>query len=577
MTTDLDDDAIAKLVRDTAAGWVMPATRLDAPSWRERIRGPRARGITAIGGWFDRVGQAATAAIALTVVGALVAVVITRPVQPGSGPGASASDTSGGTALPSARVEPTGLPRLIVEGGVPDPSKLFVQTERGDFERVDLEMGAIGPALTGGGHGSVLRVLPDGSVACLCLTESVWVGESPTVATVALARFAPGGAPTFTTPIDLFTGEPDPRDVNTFVPERPPHVLTALSFSADGRYGFVGWSLRAYPAWKNGIIVVDATDGTVADRLSLPDGATGDGDSRRVLDAPRVVGLTPGGILLARTWFAWTPVTSSNASYTFDNDLFAASFADGRLSAPAVVPAVAGCGETVLSAGSIAGGGSWVACSSGGSSSTVVRRLGIDGSHLGDTRVAGQSGIDGDMTTISPDGAHLFAWNPVSATLTRVDLATGEMAVGQGANITAAERGPLSALGDWLAPAAAAKTFLRSGIVISPDGSRIYAIGVRSVSSGPEPGGSTGVFVFDATTLASIAIFSPTADFASLAVSRSGRYVYATGLPGVDAAGVSNRNFSASITVFDVNDGSVRLIAGLLGGDALSFASPTLD
>lgn len=43
-------------------------------------------------------------------------------------------------------------------------------------------------------------------------------------------------------------GQPDPRDEGKFVPERPPHVLTVLAFSADARYGFVGWSLRAHPA-----------------------------------------------------------------------------------------------------------------------------------------------------------------------------------------------------------------------------------------------------------------------------------------------------------------------------------------
>ena len=78
----------------------------------------------------------------------------------------------------------------------------------------------------------------------------------------------------------------------------------------------------------------------------------------------------------------------------------------------------------------------------------------------------------------------------------------------------------------WLAPSAAAKTFLDPGIVASPDGKRIYAIGVTG-SSDPGPGGSTGIYVFDATTLEVLGHWQPTADFTSLAVSADGQFVYA--------------------------------------------------
>jgi hypothetical protein len=67
------------------------------------------------------------------------------------------------------------------------------------------------------------------------------------------------------------------------------------------------------------------------------------------------------------------------------------------------------------------------------------------------------------------------------------------------------------------------------------------------------------------------------ADSTLAAVSADGRFVYAAGLPGVDAAGRPKLRQQASITVFDTADGSIRLIAGQLGGDALSFISATLD
>src|SRR5436190_655529 len=107
----------------------------------------------------------------------------------------------------------------------------------------------------------------------------------------------------------------------------------------------------------------------------------------------------------------------------------------------------------------------------------------------------------------------------------------------------AAGRGPLDALasmgrrlGSWIAPPAAAKVLLDPGIVVSADGTRVYAIGVTS-SSDPSARGSTGVFAFDASTLAPLGHWAATADFTSIAVSADGRFVYAAAQGGVDAAG----------------------------------------
>src|SRR6185369_9516293 len=83
----LDDVALGRIVRDLAASWEMPPVRLDQPSWRDRVRTPPTRRADAARGWLSRLGQAATAAIALTVVAALVAVWLTRPAQEAAKPG----------------------------------------------------------------------------------------------------------------------------------------------------------------------------------------------------------------------------------------------------------------------------------------------------------------------------------------------------------------------------------------------------------------------------------------------------------------------------------------------------------
>ena len=571
-STAYDDATIGQLVRDVAGEWNMPPVRLDAPAWRERVRSPRARRLAVAGGWFGRLGQAATAAITLTVVAALVAVVLT---QPRNEPGKSPEPSTGRPSASPRAGQATPLPKLLVTGDEPNPAVVAMRRERGDFTRVDLSTGSVNGPLTGKSSASDLRVNADGSMVCLCVQESGSIGGMPTNISVLLERYDPRGKLQSSTTIDELAGEPDPRDASIFVAERPAHVLASVRFSDDGRWGYVGWSFRAHPVWHSGVAVVDLSSGAIVGSLDLPDATDGEGDTRRVTDAPRVVGaIRSGAVLVARAWYAWTPPASQAPSYTFENDVFTASFDGGRLGDPKLVPTASDCPGSVVRAGPLPEGAFWLACSSG-SQATTVRRLGADNSLLGDVRVPGTGGVDTDPTAVSADGSKLYVWDPSTAELTRVDLTSGEKTKGKG--VATAVAGPLTALGNWLAPAASAKSWLRGALAISPDGTRVYAIGIRQGSAERELAGSSGVFVFDASTLDPIAVWQPTADYISVAVSADGRLVYAAGLPGVDAAGGIRLAQQASITVFDATDGSIRLIAGQLGGDALMFLSPTIN
>jgi hypothetical protein len=568
-----DDARLEQLVRDVVGTWTMPPVRLDAPPWRDRVRSPGVRRLGAAQGWLTRAGQAAMAAIALTVAAALVAIVLTAPPDDAAkSPEPTEGSTPGATDAP----KPSRLPTLLLEGELPSPSDVLVQTERGDFAIVDLEKGSIGEALAGARYGSDVSVLADGSLLCLCLSTSNVVDGSPTTAEVTLHRYDAAGGSISSTPIETFVGEPDPRDAGRFIPARPPHVVTAMTYDAGGRYGFVGWSARAHPAWHSGIVVVDLLDGSVLSRLELPDGSTGAADARRVVEAPRVIGSTGAdGRIVARGWYEWSPAASETALFTFENDVFRVTFAGDRWSGLAPVPTASDCGDTVLHGGALPEGGLWLACQRGGAALTLLRRLGSDGSLLGDVRVPGEPGIDGDTTALSPDGSALFAWDPAAATLSRIDLATGETRTREGA--ARLDGGPLAAFGAWLAPSVAAKVFLRGSVVVSADGTRVYAIGVEDGVDEREVSGSTGVFAFDSDTLEVLGIWRPTAAFVSLAVSGDGRFVYAAGLPGVDADGRVRLGQQASITVFDTRDGSPRLIAGQLAGGTLTFTAASLD
>jgi hypothetical protein len=567
----VDDATIEQLVRDVAAGWTMPPVRLDAPSWRDRVRSRRSRGLDSARGWLGRVGQAATAAVALTVTGALLAVLITR--QPTT-PGKSAEPTAGPhTPLPTGAAV-TPLPKLLVDGTVPNPSTVLVALQEGDFALVDLATGERGPSITSAAFGSLLRWRSDGTLMCLCVKEASNVNTQPTEAAITLDRFDAGGELLSTVAVlDLF-GDADPRDGP--LPERPPHLTFDLRFSEGGRFGVIGWSVRKHPAWENGITVIDLEDGHVVSRLELPDDTTGEGSTRRVVTAPRLLSTRDGGVTIAREWYSWSPPESQGESYRQGTDVFRATLRGGVLSDAGPVAATTGCGERVLRAGAASDGRSWMVCTDAATNTIVLRRLAADGTRLGDTPASGAVGVDGDSVAVSPDGRAVFAWNPATATLTRIDVTTGEKAEGQ-AQVASLEPGPLAGVAHWLAPTAAAKTFLYGGILVSPDGTRVYAAGIDEGTTEHDMSGSSGIFVFDAATLTNLGHWEPAADYISLGISSDGRYVYASGLPRVDANGQPRPGQEASISVHAAADGEVQVIAGQLGEQFLLFPEPVQD
>ncbi len=567
----IDDETVARLVREVTDGWTMPGVRLDQPAWRDRVRSPGARRFTTVRGWAGRLGQAATAAVALTVGAALFAVWLTVPRSPAAvSPAPSSRQTPG----PTAGIAASPMPKLLVVGDLPTPVSVAVQVDFGGMALADLASGSIGPTLTSSGSwGSQVEGAPDGTLVCLCLTTDRSVRDRDTHAMVSLRRFDASGHSLASDVVVDVTGVPDPRD--SAIPELPGHVAAWTSFSADGRFAYVGWSARAHPVWHTGLAVVDLHVGSVIQRIALPDRSTGVGDSRTFADAPRLfAGAATGRVVVVQPWYSWSPVNSQNPADHFDADVLIATATAGVLGRPVPLPAATGCGDSVTLAGGLPNGAIWLACDRSGRD-TVVRRFAADGSLLGDRSVAAKY-VDGTTGAVSGDGASLFIWGPSSLTLTKVDLATGNASTGQAAKPAAAsESDPLTAFGRWLAPAAQAKVILQSGIAISADGSRIFALGVDANPASPEMTGSSGVFVFDATSLAPIGHWMPTADFVSIAVSRDGRFVYAAGGPNVGADG-RDTGQASSITVFDAADGTVRLVAGQLGQSTITFPSSSI-
>jgi hypothetical protein len=569
-STPLDDEAIGLLVRDVASGWAMPPVRLDAPSWRDRVRSRRARLLDTARAGFGRAGRAAMAATALTVGAALVAVVITRPSQQ---PAGSPNPTSGASseANPPSVPAVTPLPKLVLNGDLPFPSRILVTNEAGDIALVDLAAGTIGGSFARAQWPSAMTVTADGVVVCICITTDRPVDGYPTRFDLRLKTFTRATTPIRDTSLGVVIGSPDAR---TPAP-RLEHVLTSAWFSPDDRYAVLGWSARESGGWHSQLVLVDIDAGALADVQELPGMTAGEGDARRLVSAPRVLGMdADGNLLVARAWAEWGSANTDTEPIEQGDDAFTSSLAAGGAAALTPFSEAASCGPSFLRAGPRPGGGIWVTCLSYRNSLTI-RRLGADGTNLGSESVARTGFVEGDTTAVSPDGGTFYAWDPGSAALMRVDLATGAR-TDQRLPATTAAFDPLTAIGRWLAPGTDAKSILRGAILVSPDASRLYLLTTLAVAEERDPTGSSGILVVDAQTLTVLDRWPPTADFMSMALSPDGGLLYAAGLPGVDAAGDRSLGQGASVTVFDTTSGAPQLIAGQLGMSMLSFPGPVV-
>lgn len=563
----LDDAEVQKIVRSVAETWSMPPVRLDQPTWRDRVRTPRARRLAGLRVGMGRIGRAAVAAVTLSVGAALLGVLLTRPLSP-SARESQAPTGNGPTASP--RPVPSQLPKLLVNGEVPTPSQLIVGIDSA-FALVDLGTGTISPTIASGQYGTVMRRSRDGALYCLCFGGDSYASGSFTHMSVTWNRYDAGGAVIESVAIGDYTGGADPRDVGN--PEQPQHVALRVTYGTDPSVAFVGWSLHAHPVWKSGVVIVNVSTGAVIERVDLPDRADGTDPIRVGVDAPRVVGaLGSGHVAIARPWYQWSPPTGSNPAFRTGADTFDATDDGASLSGIVKLAAAAGCADAVTASGPRAGGGYWLACTGDQYGTTVLRRVDADGRVLGDSRAAGSGDFGGDASAnvaVSPDGSSLFLWDPTTTVLTRLDLTTGEAAMGKG---TTAALDPLTALGGWLTPTVQAKVLLSAGLALSPDGTRAYALGIDPNGAiGGEPV-STGIFVFDTGTMAQVDHWTSNADLVSIAVSADNQFVYVAGSPQFNGNGTVTFQF-ASITVFEARTGSVRLVAGQLGKGFLVLPS----
>ncbi len=490
---------------------------------------------------------------------------------PSAAPGSSGSTQTTRRPTPTRVPLATPLPTMEILGGqIPTERRLVYAN---GLQVLDLATGTL--VLPERAWEDAVLPLGDDQLVCACVVRGVAANGNPTPPSPLLrfGRFDLSGAPIVER--DLLTIEgvvPAPGMDEGF------NLVAALS--ADRRSLFVLASARIPPVWTVELHQVDVETGDLIGTTAL-DSIPVDLEEPDPSASPRPPGSTPDGIHAWATWLAaapdgrtvfaaWQLSEVRDENWTSDVREWMIPILDGSPGTPTMLAPEARLkpngwcvsqprfldAELLVQV--------WTS-PEGQSPGTIyyVRQVAASGEAGAELAIPGDNGGGYYPTTpvFDPARRAVLIWETLRHTLTRVGVDDGRidessvpesMLAGDGRSV----RG-------W--PGA------DSGLVVSPDGLRLYALGIRS--SGGESDRSTGVWVFDADTLALLDHWEPRALLMSLAVSTDGRFVYAAGASGLDVEGRQNP-WPASVTVYDAISGEIQVVYGAVGRDIwLSFPS----
>jgi hypothetical protein len=486
---------------------------------------------------------------------------------------AAASAAAAPTPRPTRRPTPaplaTPLPTLEISGPeLPTEHRLVY----GNGQQI-LDLGTGTLRSFGGGYEDVAWTLGD-EIVCVCVVRPG--GTTPPEPTLRFGRFDLAGAPILERDLVSLDGV-------VAVPEMSEGFnIAAAMDAAVGRLVVVD-VLRRPPDWVVELHVVDAQTGELLDSVVIdtfpvelaepqrgaspgPNGGTPGRPPDGVYAWASAVAVAPDGgtayMTVARSDVRGEQWTNRNLEWLVpiiddhagdptpvppDDSLAADRWCVGR---PTFVDAdliVQVCGS---------------ASPSFETSFWAVRRVTTGGTSLGDVPI-GAAQYGGSAAAIVVDRATraVYLWDPFRHLVSRVDVDDGRVHEGVVAeSMLPGDR--VSSNRSWIG--------VDPGLVASPDGARLYALGLAAGSSDVSP--STGIWVFDAETLALLDHWEPRALLTSLAISADGRFVYAVGAAEHDADGHRNPGWQASVTVYDATTGEIAVLYGAIGeGQWFSF------
>jgi hypothetical protein len=526
-------------------------------------------------GWRNRSGSVvAFGLVGFIVVGLVLGSALgggpRQPDEAAVAPSSAAAGTPRPTnrPTPTRTPRPTPLPSLEILGGrIPTEERLV---QGNGFELLDLATGTLRPVATGA-DGPYVPV-PGGGFVCACAVLDPTL--APGAMTVRFRRIDPDG----TTVVNRRILRYDEAEA---VPNMTDGWAYTAALSADGRELYVVSALRDTATWTVRLLVVDTASGKLVanDKLlttplspaqpqpsgTAPPNSSSDGNfiwlsTLAVSRDGRTVYVTVNSaevradVWINRTLEWMVPIEAGVPGTPLP-------LADAD-----VVRDVQWCLTSGVFAGNVVG----QVCSQadGSTEPLVVRRVTTEGQVLQPVPLPASS-FDGRtilVSTVDRERGALLVWDAGKHVLARVDLLRGDV---ESVEV------PDSMLPTEGRAREPSRGYLGvyPGVVLSPDGARIYALGIGRGRS--EMGVSSGVWVFDGDTLEALDRFEPRAMLTSLAVSADGTFVYASSPAGFDVAGNENPDWPASVTVYDARNGEIQVLYGAVDSTSwLSFVEP---
>ena len=522
-------------------------------------------------GWRGRSsGLIAIGLVGFIAVGVILGTAFdeAKPTGPAvAAPVPVASATAGPTSrpTPSRSPRPSPLPRIEIIGGRIPTERRLVYAD--GLELLDLSTGT----LTRLQRSYEDLVFPaDGNqFVCACLDR----GTSPDL---RFARFDEAGQ-------DAGKSDLAALDGATAVADMTEGFNVVAAFDRPGDRLFVMTAVRRPPVWSVELIAIDAATGDVTDRAILdtfPVGGDEPSSSPTPSPTRRLDGTPPDGVYLwaesvtvstdasaLMAAVSWSKVSSGN--WTNNRSEWMVPMSDGSIGKPIKLAAdvaletsswcfnrpsfvdadllVAVCGTSNDAAGT---------------TDFFVRRLTSAGESLGNVPIpAARPGNQVPTATFDRPGRRMFIWDMAGHELVRVGVDDGKIdRSAVSLSMLPHDRRAIDGRGYFGAD---------PGVVVSPDGRRVYALGMGRGSG--DAGSSTGVWVFNAATLELVDHWEARALLSSLAVSDDGAFIYAIGAAGRDTQG-NESTWPASLTVYDAATGEIQVLYGAIGeGQWLAF------
>ncbi len=175
----------------------------------------------------------------------------------------------------------------------------------------------------------------------------------------------------------------------------------------------------------------------------------------------------------------------------------------------------------------------------------------------------------------------IVIWQPNDHTLRRLDLASGKIDVlkvdpaatvvdRSGSGTGGPGSGPVP---EWVSFASDSRLYYSPQLLAEPGSTRVFALGVVSDGGRNYSPATSGVWVFDTSTVTLLDRWPAIAAYTNIGLSADGRWLLAAGASGFDEDGKQTA-WESSITVHDVSDGRPALQFGRLGIDAQVFQVP---